>query len=52
MVKALMVMGSAAHVGKSVIALGRCRLFYRRGLLVAPVKAQGDEPARPDQFVR
>jgi len=47
-----MVMGSAAHVGKRVIAPACAVCFTGAVLLVAPVKAQGDEPARPDQFVR
>jgi adenosylcobyric acid synthase len=40
MAKAIMLMGTASDVGKSVVAAGLCRLFQRRRLRVAPFKAQ------------
>jgi adenosylcobyric acid synthase len=40
MAKALMIMGTASDVGKSVIAAGLCRILHRRGVRVAPFKAQ------------
>jgi adenosylcobyric acid synthase len=40
MSKALMVLGTASHVGKSIITAGMCRALVKRGWRVAPFKAQ------------
>jgi len=39
-VKALAILGTGSDVGKSLIAAGICRLLSRRGVRVAPFKAQ------------
>ena len=40
MSRALGVLGTGSDVGKSLVAAGLCRLLYRKGVRVAPFKAQ------------
>ncbi len=51
MAKALMFLGTASESGKSILAASFCRILHRRGVQVAPFKAQNmalNSGATPD----
>ncbi|MFM6062824.1 MAG: hypothetical protein ACKPAE_10430, partial [Microcystis panniformis] len=38
--KAIMVVGTTSHAGKSFLTAALCRLFHRKGWQVTPFKGQ------------